>query len=151
MPLVLVTGPANAAKAGEVFARYRRLLDRDPLLVVPTAADAEHYARELAASGVVVGTEVVRFRQLVRIVAGTLDVPGRPLGPVSRGRVLRAAIRDTRLEALAASAAAPGFAVALGELFAELGRELVTPGRFISALRRWRGDSYTEELGALFG
>lgn len=151
MPLVLVTGPANAAKAGEVFARYRRLVSQDPLLVVPTARDTDHYARELAASGVVIGTQVVTFENLIREIADACGVPGRPLGSLSRGRVLRAAIRETRLEALAASAAAPGFADALGELFSELGRELIAPGRFISALRRWRGDAYTEELGALFG
>src|SRR5688500_20198998 len=138
MPLVLVTGPANAAKAGEVFARYRRLLDHDPLLVVPTAADAEHYARELAAAGVVVGTEVVHFGALVRAIAQAAGVAARPLSRVARERVVRAVVREAKLEALARSAAAPGFAPALGDLFAELGRELVTPGRFISALRPWR-------------
>ena len=152
MPLVLVTGPANAAKAGEVFARYRALADRRPLLVVPTAADAGHYARELAAAGVVIGAEVVHFGALVRAIGEATGVRARPLSAVARERVLRAAVRDTRLEALAASAAGPGFAGALGDLFAELGRELVTPGRFISALRAWRGTTGpAAELGALFG
>src|SRR5690242_4588264 len=50
MPLTLVTGPANAEKAGHVLAAYRALLDREPLLVVPTAADVERYRRELAAA-----------------------------------------------------------------------------------------------------
>ena len=40
MPLTLITGPANAAKAGEVFARLRAVVARDPVLVVPTAAMA---------------------------------------------------------------------------------------------------------------
>jgi hypothetical protein len=150
MPLTLVTGPANAAKAGIVFARYQALAHRRPLLVVPTAAAADHYVRELS-TRVVVGVEVVTFAGLVRRLAAALAVEGRPLGAAARERVLRAAIRDTRLEALAASAAAGGFAGALGELFAELGRSLVAPGRFISALRRWRGDAHTEELGALLG
>ena len=39
MPLTLVTGPANAAKAGYVLERLRDVLHREPLLVVPTAAD----------------------------------------------------------------------------------------------------------------
>jgi hypothetical protein len=151
MPLTLVTGPANAAKAGAVFARYREWIDRRPLLVVPTAADAGHYARELAASGVVVGAEVVHFRRLIRAIAEAAGVPTRTLGDVARERVVRAAVRDVRLEALAASAAAPGFAPAVGALFAELGHNLVTPQRFISALRQWRGDAYAQELGALFG
>ena len=37
MPLTLVTGPANAAKAGYVLERLREVLHREPLLVVPTA------------------------------------------------------------------------------------------------------------------
>ena len=48
MPLTLVTGPANAAKAQVVLERYRATLARDPILVVPRSADAEHYRRELA-------------------------------------------------------------------------------------------------------
>src|SRR4051812_25314571 len=87
MPLTLVTGPANAAKAGAVLERLRELRDRDPLLVVPTAADADHYRRELAAEGIVFGAEVVTFRQLVRTLASAVGVKGRPLRPVARDRV----------------------------------------------------------------
>ena len=36
MPLTLVTGPANAAKAGYILERLREVLHREPLLVVPT-------------------------------------------------------------------------------------------------------------------
>src|SRR5436305_845808 len=55
MPLTLVTGPANSAKAAVVLDGVRAALDRDPLLVVPTAADAERYRRELADGGAVFG------------------------------------------------------------------------------------------------
>jgi len=40
--------------------RYRAALPRSPILVVPRAADAEHYRRELAESGVVLGVRVGR-------------------------------------------------------------------------------------------
>jgi len=66
MALTLVTGPANAAKAGAVLERLRAARPRDPLLVVPTAADVEHYQRELAGSGIVFGASVLTFRNLVR-------------------------------------------------------------------------------------
>ena len=36
MPLTLITGPANAAKAGAVLERFRAALPREPVLVVPT-------------------------------------------------------------------------------------------------------------------
>ena len=55
MPLTIVTGPANSAKAQVVLGRYRAALARSPILVVPRSADAEHYRRELADSGVVLG------------------------------------------------------------------------------------------------
>ena len=55
MPLTLITGPANAAKAGAVLERFRAAIPRDPVLVVPTSADVQHYQRELAAEGIVLG------------------------------------------------------------------------------------------------
>ena len=51
VPLTLVTGPANAEKAGFVLGAYRAALDDEPILVVPTFADVDHYRRELAAGG----------------------------------------------------------------------------------------------------
>ena len=114
MPLTLITGPANAAKAGAVLERFRAALPREPVLVVPTPADAQHYQRELAAEGIVIGAEVVTFSWLVRGIAEATGVGARVLGPVARERVVRAAVADTRLEVLARSAAAPGFAGAAG-------------------------------------
>src|SRR4051794_11104706 len=135
MPLTLVTGPANAAKAGAVLERLRELRDRDPLLVVPTAADVDHYRRELAAEGIVFGAEVVTFRHLVAALAQAVGVKGRPLRDIARDRVVRAAVRSTPLRALEASAQAPGFVAAIGSLLREL--QLVTPARFTRALRTW--------------
>jgi superfamily I DNA/RNA helicase/RecB family exonuclease len=151
MPLTLVTGPANAAKAGAVLERLRALRPKDPLLVVPTSADVDHYRRELAAAGIVFGAEVLTFRRLIREIAAAAGSHGRPLGPVARDRVVRAAVRDTHLRVLAASARAPGFTAAAGDLFAELGRSLVTPARFTRALRGWpEAPAHAGELAALF-
>jgi hypothetical protein len=110
MSLTLVTGPANAAKAGYVLERLREVLHREPLLVVPTAADVAHYQRELAAGEVVFGAEVLTFSRLWREIGRVAGVSARPLGMVARERVVRAAIRDAHLRVLAPSAAAPGFA-----------------------------------------
>ena len=45
MPLTLVTGPANAAKAGEVLGGLRARVDEEPILVVPDALrEDEHPA-----------------------------------------------------------------------------------------------------------
>ena len=151
MPLTLVTGPANAAKAGAVLERLRALRPQDPLLVVPTSADADHYRRELAAAGIVFGAEVLTFRLLIGEIAAAAGVRGRALGPVARDRVVRAAVRGTHLQVLAPSARAHGFTAAAGDLFAELGRSLVTPARFTRALRGWEeAPAHAEELAALY-
>src|SRR5215210_2034909 len=146
MSLTLITGPANAAKAGQVLDRLRAALHREPLLVVPTAADASHYGQELAASGVVFGTDVLTFERLVGEVGRVTGVTTRPIGRVARERVVRAAIADAQLRRLAPSAGAPGFAAAAGALFAELQRSLVEPARLTRALRAWGGAPYGEEL-----
>ena len=147
MPLTLVTGPANAAKAGEVLGAYREALSRassarlpapEPLLVVPTAADVEPFQRELAGSGTVFGGEVVTFQRLLRLVAQRAGYTGRSIGDVARERVVRAVVAEARLEALARSAQSPGFALAAAALFAELQRAMVAPERFIAGVRRWR-------------
>src|SRR5215218_1971304 len=150
MSLTLVTGPANAAKAGYVLERLREVLHREPLLVVPTAADVAHYQRELAVDEVVFGAEVLTFSRLWREIGRVAGVSARPLGVVARERVVRAAIRDAHLRVLAPSAAAPGFARAAGALFAELQRSLVEPARFTRALRAWAGVAYADELAALY-
>src|SRR4051794_16338677 len=150
MSLTLVTGPANAAKAGHVLERLRAVLHVEPLLVVPTAADVSHYGHELAAGGVVFGAEVLTFERLVREIGRVAGVTARPLGRVARERVVRAAIAETQLRRLAPSAAAPGFAAAGGALFAELQRSLVEPARFTRALRAWGGAPYADELAALY-
>src|SRR5215212_8343497 len=144
MPLTLITGPANAAKAGEVLGRFRAVLDRAPLLVVPTAADVDHFQRELAAGGALVGGSVVPFGSLVRSIAEAAGVEGRPLGPVARERVVVAAVRDAGLRELGASAESRGFAAAAGALIAELGRAGVSPEAFRAAL-----PGRVRELGAL--
>src|SRR3954469_8886700 len=151
MPLTLITGPANAAKAGEVFSRLRAVVGRDPLLIVPTAGDAGHYARELASAGVVFGAEVWTFGRLMQAIARLCGVSSRPLGRLARARVVAACVTDVRLDALAPSSLGPGFRVALGDLFSELGRSLAGPGRFAAAVRAWAdAPPHVGELALLY-
>ena len=137
VPLTLITGPANAAKVGAVLERLRAARPRDPLLVVPTAADVSHYQRELASSNIVFGAEVLTFSRLIREIARRTKLRARPLGWTARDRVVRAAVAGVPLRELAASAGTPGFADAAGRLFAELERGRVEPARFTAALRTW--------------
>jgi ATP-dependent helicase/DNAse subunit B len=155
VPLTLVLGPANSAKAGVVLSAYADAARRGALLVVPTAIDARHYARELAGDGVVLGS-VVTFSGLAREIARRAGYAGRRLSPLQRERVLERVVAASRLDVLRASASAAGFAAAAGELIAELQRSLVDPGRLITGLRAWsaqdvRRAPYAHEVGRLYG
>src|SRR5436305_1585654 len=136
MSLTLVLGPANSAKAKEVLGRYADAAQRGALLVVPTQADAQHYARELAGQRAVLGS-VLTFSGLAREIARRAGFAGRRVSPLQRDRVLKHAIAHCSLRDMQRSATAPGFGPALGELIAELERSLVTPQRFAQALGAW--------------
>src|SRR5512142_3009549 len=83
MPLTLVLGPANSAKAGEVLGAYGAAARQGALLVVPTALDAEHYTRELAAQGAVIGS-VLTFPGLAAEIARRTGYAGIRLSALQR-------------------------------------------------------------------
>ncbi|HEU4658505.1 MAG TPA: hypothetical protein VFR97_13315, partial [Capillimicrobium sp.] len=156
MPLTLVTGPANSAKARAVLDGVRAALDREPLLVVPTGEDVDRYRRELAEDGIVIGPRVVTFDDLLEEVATRAAITARPLGELGRERVVGAVLARTELHVLATSAATPGFARAAARLFGELEVARVDPGRLAAGLRRWAGDdaarrAYGDEVARLYG
>jgi ATP-dependent helicase/DNAse subunit B len=154
VPLTLVIGPANSAKAKEVLGAYGSVARRGALLVVPTASDARHYERELAADGVVFGS-VLTFSGLAREIGGRAGYSGRRISDLQRDRVLRHALAGVRFRTLAESAAAPGFRAAAGELIAELERSLITPQRFAAALATWAVDderraAYADDVAGVY-
>ena len=151
MPITLITGPANAGKAQVVIEAVRRHVahGEEPLLVVPTRADAELYMRELAGGQAAMGVRVERFAGLIgeavrRAGIGEAVIPG-----VARERLLEA------IAPRAGAPSAPGFVHALGELFAELQVRRVTPQRLSQALSSWRAAdgaaAHPPELERLFG
>jgi ATP-dependent helicase/nuclease subunit B len=150
MAITLITGPANAGKAELVMDSLRRHAARgeDPVLVVPTHADADYHRRELAGEGVMMGVTVERFEGLIGEAVRRARVAERVLSGLSRERALEAvaaspaspangaragATRGERFER-AAVAVGRGFTRALGELIAELRVRRVTPARFAAAL-----------------
>jgi ATP-dependent helicase/DNAse subunit B len=159
VPLTLVTGPANAEKAGVVLDAYREHLARgaEPILVVPRFPDVEHYRRELATRPhppAVFGVRVERFRGLISEIARRAGLPGRPVGPLVRERVAMAAIAQAHLQRLGPAAQTPGFAQSLLRLIGELEQQRVDPPRLAQALRVWAGGSearrsFAGELSAL--
>ncbi len=149
MPITLITGPANAGKAKLVMDGVRRHVahGEEPLLVVPTRADADHYRRELAGDGAAMGVQVERFAGLIGEAVRRAGVGAPVLGGLARERLL------------AAIAARPGgggrgFVRALAALLAELRVRRVTPSRLTAALDRWAAAegrvALAGEVGALF-
>jgi ATP-dependent helicase/DNAse subunit B len=147
MPLTLVLGPANSAKAREVLGAYSLAVERAALLVVPTAADAAHYDRELAqtAHGRLALGRALTFPALIDEIAGRVGHAPARLTALQRRRLLRRTIAKLKLQTLGESARAPGFARAAGHLIAELEQARVAPGRFTAALRTW-ADGVPERL-----
>lgn len=169
MPITLLTGPANAGKAGVVLdaLRAHHARGEEPLLVVPTVADVEHYRRELAHDGLVLGVRVERFQGLLAEVLHRAGHSERPLGRHARERVLAAVLERGRRDgsqaegarslrdgatggASAAQAtpdaatadtlaapATPGVVDALMGLVGELEVVRVTPARLRQALEAW--------------
>src|ERR1700682_6040371 len=155
MPLTLVIGPANSAKAGEVLGAYAAAAARGAVLVVPTAQDADYYLRELAGAGTTIGTNVLTFPGLGREMARRAGHEGRRLSTLQRARLLAKAVANAELRALNQSAQARGFPQAAGGLIAELQRSLVTPQRFAQAIRTWaaqdeRRAAYADDLASIY-
>jgi ATP-dependent helicase/DNAse subunit B len=158
VPLTLVTGPANAAKAGEVLGGLRARLEQDPILVVPDLQDVEHAQRELAERGAVFGAEVLRFKRLFATIARRAGRSARPASDVQRELIVEEAVRRARLQVLAESAVQPGFVRAATRFVTEIRRfdrgAALDPGRFTRALRGWAGGGprreYAEDLAAIY-
>lgn len=155
MPITLITGPANAGKAREVLGAMRGHLahGEEPLLVVPTRADVEHYRRELAREGVVLGARVERFEGLIGEVVRRAGVSEPVLGRVARERVLAKVATENG----DGPRSTPGFVSALAATVAELEVQRVTPARLQAALRAWASADGAgavggaEELGRCYG
>lgn len=126
VPISLVTGPANSGKANVVLdaVRAHSALGREPLLVVPTAADQARYRRELASGGVVLGVRVERFEGLLAEAAARAGIDRAAIGPAAREHTI------ARL-----SGARPGLAAALAHTVAELETRRIAPSRLRAAVR----------------
>jgi len=122
---------------------------------VPTAADADHYARELTERATLLG-RVVTFPALAAEIAARVGYEAVPLSPLQRERVLRRVLAAAPLRALGRAADTPGMLAACGELIAELQRELIAPRRFAEALARWSAEdpggraAYASELASIY-
>jgi ATP-dependent helicase/DNAse subunit B len=153
MALKLIHGPPNSGRAGRIRRALTAVLDRDPILVVPTVDDVYSFERELCAGGAVLGAEVTTFDGLFRTVAVAGGSSPRPeLSPAQRLGAVGAAIaaRRPKLRPLRGSAAQPGFPAALERLFDELQGAGLEPADVEAATETLEGSAYLGDLASLF-
>jgi len=153
VPLKLIHGPPNSGRAGRIRRALTTVLDRDPVLVVPTVDDVYSFERELCTGGAVLGAEVMTFDGLFQAVATAGGSPPRPgLTPAQRLGAVAAAIAEQRpgLRPLRGSAGQPGFPVALERLLEELQGAGLEPADVEAVAATLEGSAYLGDISALF-
>ena len=155
MSLSLLTGPPNAGKTGRILDGFGQALDREPVLVVPTASDVERFEEELLVrQPVAIGGRIVTFGGLFELVGTAVGASSPPpLGAAQREALAAAVARSVPLGALAGAARRNGFARALADFIDELRAAGVPAAPLEAGLRRGGGgaESYARELVSLYG
>ena len=153
MSLELIHGPPNSGRAGRIRHGLLAVLDRDPVLVVPTLDDVYAFERELCANGAVLGADVMTFGGLFRAVATAGGAPpGTVLTPAQRLGAVAAAVTARRAELgpLSGSARQSGFPLALERLLDELQGAGLEPADVEAVAGTLEGSAYLGDISTLF-
>jgi ATP-dependent helicase/DNAse subunit B len=153
MPLKLIHGPPNSGRAGRIRHGLVAVLERDPVLVVPTLDDVYAFEQELCANGAVLGADVMTFGGLFRAVATAGgSPPGKVLTPAQRLGAVAAAVTARRAELgpLRGSGLQSGFPLALERLLDELQGAGLEPADVEAAAGTLEGSAYLGDIAALF-
>jgi ATP-dependent helicase/DNAse subunit B len=153
VPLKLIQGPPNSGRAGRIRRGLLAVLDRDPVLVVPTLDDVYAFERELCAESAILGADVMTFGGLFSAVAtaggappGAVLTHAQRLGAVAAA----AAARRADLGPLRGSASQPGFPLALEHLLDELQGAGLEPADVEAAAGTLEGSAYLGDIATLF-
>ncbi|HUC06488.1 MAG TPA: PD-(D/E)XK nuclease family protein [Solirubrobacterales bacterium] len=153
MPLKLIHGPPNSGRAGRIRRGLLDVLDRDPVLVVPTLDDVYAFEQELCANGAVLGADVMTFGGLFGAVATAGgSPPGKVLTPAQRLGAVAAAVSERRsqLGPLRGSAPQSGFPLALERLLDELQGAGLEPADVEAVAGTLEGSAYLGDISSLF-
>ncbi|HEX5712481.1 MAG TPA: hypothetical protein VFX85_04120, partial [Solirubrobacterales bacterium] len=153
MPLKLIQGPPNSGRAGLVRRRFTAVLERDPVLVVPTLDDVYAFERELCAEGAALGGAAMTFGALFGAISTAAGVPpGAGLSAAQRLRAIAVGVEANlgRLGPLRRSAARPGFARSFGRLLDELQAAGVEPEAVQASAATLEGSAYLSDIATLF-
>lgn len=153
MSLKLIHGPPNSGRAGKIRRGLLAVLERDPVLVVPTDDDVNAFQRELSANGAVLGASVVNFEGLFATVVAAGGMASRPsLSAAQRRGAVAAAVEELRgkLGPLGNSGRRPGFPDALTRLLDELQGAGLEPADVEAVAGTLEGSAYLGDVAALF-
>jgi ATP-dependent helicase/DNAse subunit B len=149
MGLALVVGPAKAGKIAHLLEGYLEEIERDPVLIVPNAADVERIERDLLRrAGALLHGSIGTFDDLFRTLASSSGDARPVVGDTQRALVVARALARTSLNGLGRSARFAGFADALLAALAELESGLVGPEQLDGDLGRLYA-AYRGELDRL--
>ncbi len=134
--LTLVLGPPNSGKRGLALEWWQERLPERPLIVMPTAPDAEEMSVEMAKRmGALVGqSPALTLPSLVRLMGRGVRLP---LGEFERTVLVSKLLESPGWEALEGVADLPGLASAAGRLLRELGESGRSAGEVELLLQRW--------------
>jgi ATP-dependent helicase/nuclease subunit B len=128
--LALVVGPAKAGKIARLLAGYLEAIERDPVLIVPNAADVERVQRDLLRrTDALLGGSIGTFDDLFRELAHGGGTARPVAGDAQRALVVRRALARTPLNGLGRSARFGGFADSLLAALGELESGLLDPAQ----------------------
>jgi len=152
MSISVIFGPPNSGRAGTIQARLEEALEREPVLVVPTADDAARFEVELCGSGgALLGASIHTFRRLTDEIGAATGAGLRPLlSGAQRLAVVRSVAREAELRVLASSQRQPGFAPAVERLIGELQATLIGPEELGRAASELDDGAYESELARLY-
>lgn len=131
MGLRIVTGGANAGKTGALYTAIRKSAEqgKEPVLLLPSAPEAQRAEDEFARKGSAFGVEITQFDLYLERL-WTLLGDGRTLvRATQRTLLVSAALAQTTMTALAASASRPGFVRVAERLVQRAGESLALDGR----------------------
>jgi ATP-dependent helicase/nuclease subunit B len=149
MGLALVVGPAKAGKIASLLDGYLEQIERDPVLIVPNAADVERVERDLLRrAGALLSGSIGTFDDVFRRLAHAGGEAKPVVGEAQRTLVVRHALARTSLDGLGRSARFAGFAESLLAALGELESGLLDPEHLDGDLGRLY-QAYREELDRL--
>ncbi len=153
MSLDLILGPPNSGRAGLVRRRLLAVLDRDPMLVVPTDDDVYAFQRELSENRPILGATVANFDELFgAVVAAGGAPPSLKLSAAQRRGAVATAVEELRgkLGPLGSSSRRSGFADALVRLLDELQGAGLESADVEAVAGTLEGSAYLGDVAALF-